>query len=612
MKILFGMRDDGDMTEPMNIMLLSALAKGLGHKTALWVMERDDPRETISRERPDLVAFSCITGSHGYYIEGGKRVKEIDSGIKTVFGGPHLTFFPGEIFKHQSIDMMCVGEGDDAWPELLRALENNEPPEDIPNMVTRNNAQAVLEISSPGFVQIKGTTRQNGGSELFDQYALSRGCIRPRKTDLDSLPFMDRGLIYDNTEFKYRYKRTMMASRGCPFRCTYCFERQSHLLYKGLGKIRRWYSVDRFLDELEFIKRNWDTRFFKFYDDIFPPLPCPEEIAWHEEFCSKYPERIGLPFHILTRCDMVTAMERKGVNLIQDWKGAGLASVTMSIESGNSFIRDHIMVRDMGTQDIVEAFKMAYNAGVPTFPNTIVGVPAPIIPQPEDPDFDRKIARVGEELAILQKINGAKTDFKQVSNLIRNWLPNESCSRLLIVSILRALGLRQSHLEYNMESVDFTLNQRPGFAEFPTLFPYPKTGITAWCIARGDFDGNYEKLHASYQTESPLSCYSKREKSIIQNLTLLGAFLTLFTGSKNRLMQFLGKPLQKLCVHRLSRITHPLAAKLYLWLYTVSKAYMHRARVYPIKYSLREKIRFYGQMFQLDFWKQEKKRKKFL
>ena len=55
MKILFAMRDDGDMTEPMNIMLLSSLAKGAGHQTDLMVIERDDLRDTLKRVRPDSI-----------------------------------------------------------------------------------------------------------------------------------------------------------------------------------------------------------------------------------------------------------------------------------------------------------------------------------------------------------------------------------------------------------------------------------------------------------------------------------------------------------------------------------------------------------------------------
>jgi hypothetical protein len=262
----------------------------------------------------------------------------------------------------------------------------------------------------------------------------------------------------------------------------------------------------------------------------------------------------------------------------------------------------------MSTRDIVEAFKMAFDRRIPTFPNTIVGIPAPILLCEDDLNFEAKMAKIAGDLEILQRTTGAGTNLEELQRLIKNWLPNERRERGTLVEILRSLGLRYSQLEYDAESIMFTLEQKPGFAELLTLFPYPKTKATEWCIARGDFDGNFEKLHASYQTKSPLACYTEREKDILQNMALLGSFLTLFTLAKSRWSRFLSRYLQRLFICYLAYITYPLAKRFYLWLYTVSKAHMHRTRVYPMRYSLREKIRFFRQMIKLDFWKQEKKR----
>lgn len=615
-KILFGMRDDGDMTEPMNLMLLSSLAKLQGYLTDIWVMERDDLKDTIQRIKPDIIAFSGITGSHKYYVQAAYNIKEIDPRIRVIVGGPHFTFFPGEILRHNCIDALCVGEGDDAWVQWLLALASNGDANNIPNIVTKENAQKVLvNPRKEGLIQIGSL-----GSKSFDpgvgmmDYAINPSFMRGRKTNLDDLPFLDRGLVYDNTEFKYRFKRTIMASRGCPFRCTYCFEHQWNEMYrevKDSGNIRQLYSVDRLISELEEFIGKYDTRFIKFYDDVFPPFPNPAEREWHQQFCEEYPKRIGLPFHVLTRCDLVVSLiERHKINILKDWKKAGMASVTMSIESGNHFIRDHIIMRDMTKRDIEVSFKRAWDVGLTTFPNTILGIPAPLLPQIDDSRFDDKMEEIAKQCKILREINHRKVDLQAVQKLAIEWFADSYDRRKYVLNFLRSAGFREEHKAYDKESVRFTLAQKPGFPEFPILAPYPKTKATEWAIAIGAFDGNFEKLHASYQEVSYLDCYEDEYKKVMHNLELLGSFLALFAGSRVRFMQWLNPYMQTLCLDYLAEITNPRAVRFYGWLYTTSKAYMHLTRIYPMKYNSREKWRFFKQMTGLDFWKQFKERKK--
>ncbi len=616
-KILFGMRDDGDMTEPMNLMLLSSLAKQQGYLTDIWVMERDDLQDTIRRVQPDIIAFSGITGSHKYYVQAAYRIKEIDSRIKIIVGGPHFTFFPGEILRHDCIDALCVGEGDDAWGQWLVALKDNGDPNTIPNIVTKENASRVLiHPQQSGVIQISssGTTKTNSVVGMTD-YALNPSFIRGRKTNLSDLPFLDRALVYDNTEFKYRYKRTIMASRGCPFKCTYCFEHQWNEMYRAVpnsGPIRQLYSVERLISEIEEFVGKYDTRFIKFYDDVFPPFLGSMERDWHDKFCQEYSKRVGLPFHVLTRCDLVMRLigDKQSKDILKDWKKAGMASITMSIESGNQFIRDHVIMRDMTRKDIEGAFKHAWDVGLVTFPNTILGIPAPLLPRIDDLKFDEKIKEVGRQCKILKDLNNRKIDLDVVQKTATDWFVDVHERRKYILDFLRSAGLRESYQTYDKESVQFTLAQRPGFPEFPILAPYPKTKATEWAIATNAFDGDFEKLHASYQEVSYLDCYDDEYKKVMHNYELFGSFLALFAGSRNLFMQWLSPYMQKICLNYLANITTSRATKFYGWLYTTSKTYMHLTRIYPMKYSLKERWHFFKQMSGLDFWKQFKQRNK--
>ena len=128
-----------------------------------------------------------------------------------------------------------------------------------------------------------------------------------------------------------------MISRGCPYKCTYCFNHSYNKLYKGNGPLMSRLSVDRLIAELKELKESYPTQFIKFYDDIF----VLKDDEWLDEFAEKFPKEIGLPFHCLMRANLLTE------SILKKLKQSGMASISMSIESGNAHIRDDILKRNM-------------------------------------------------------------------------------------------------------------------------------------------------------------------------------------------------------------------------------------------------------------------------
>src|SRR3989344_3492598 len=124
--------------DPMEVQLLSALAKREGHSTFLTVLAQDDLEEDLRRIRPDVVAFSTLTGEQRYYLRAAEAVRQFSPSVPTVIGGPHCTFFP-EIVEHPAIDFVGSGECDTAWPALLTALEGGSDTNAIQNIFTKEN-----------------------------------------------------------------------------------------------------------------------------------------------------------------------------------------------------------------------------------------------------------------------------------------------------------------------------------------------------------------------------------------------------------------------------------------------------------------------------------------
>lgn len=507
MKILF-IEASYKTTEPMSIMLLSALAKQKGHQTFLHMLTEDSLIDALKKIKPDIVAYSAMTGDHRYFLQANKIVKDYYKNIFTIMGGRHPTFFP-EILKASNFDAICIGEGDDAWPELLDVLEKGGKIEDVENIVTRNN---------------------------FDSYTL-----RPRRANLDDLPILDYDLCYKNMPLGKSLKRTIMTSRGCPYSCTYCFNHIYNEMYRGKGPIVTRQSVGRVIAEARHISSHWPTKFIKFYDDDFV-LKLDD---WLYEFSDRWPKEIGLPFHCLLRANVV-AKEPKILKLL---KKAGIRSVSMSVESGSDYIRNRLFKRNMSKGEMEYAFKKAWDLGIYTFSNTILAVPIS-----EDEEAARHLS---------------------------------------------------SSAERDIESVDFNLKIRATMTEYPLLFPYPKTEIGDYCKQNGFFSGDYESFTISYQNQSPMKCYSKKEKMVQQNLALLGTVLQAFAGSRNAIVRSFVPILRFFTVKFLIKLPF---SKLYLLPYVMVLNYLHKAKIYSYqKFSFWEWLKSIPISYRFNLGKQFEK-----
>lgn len=317
--------------------LLSAVLKKNGHRTFLLHCTKDINKEqlfqAIETQKPQLVAFSSLSHQFPYVEKWSKWLKE-KYDIPTICGGVHATVDPEEVIKAEGIDMLCRGEGEHALLELCEKMSANADISGIKNIWLKKG---------PGVIKNE---------------------VRPLENDLDELPFPDRKLFDYHALYDYKIRMlTVSASRGCPFNCSYCCNHQYQKLYPN--NYVRFRSVENVLSEIE-EALGWytDVEFINFIDDTL----CMDK-NWLAEFCDKFPKKFNLRFHGNSRVnflnDEVFSLLKKG----------GCERLDVGIESGNSYMRQQILKRNISDEQIAKAFESAKKFGIKLSAYNMIGCP---------------------------------------------------------------------------------------------------------------------------------------------------------------------------------------------------------------------------------------------
>jgi radical SAM superfamily enzyme YgiQ (UPF0313 family) len=329
---------------------LSSVLKAAGHDTALWQLcEELAPLPTyaefaarLQREAPDVIGFSVVTPQWPYARTLAAWARRAVPDALLVCGGIHALAAPHEVLGSGAFDLIVRGEAEEAFLELVDK---------------RARGAELSGIRNLGWVEA-GKIRLNP--------------LRPLP-DLNRLPMKD----YEIFDFQRLIDAKngwvgLMASRGCPFACTYCFNHQLVARYRaelgcsfgGLNYIRH-VRVPALMDEIDFLLRRYrNIRMLIFDDDLFT-----FRRAYVAEFCEAYRRRFALPFVVNAH---VGFFDRERARHLA---AAGCRIVKFGVESGSARIREEILNRRMSNARIAAALSTAAEFGLHTSVFLMIGLP---------------------------------------------------------------------------------------------------------------------------------------------------------------------------------------------------------------------------------------------
>ena len=310
------------------ILSIIANLKHFGFKADVIIdsLEKDSLR-TLKKLQPRLIGFSVLSAEHNWLIDKSKAIREAIPDVTIIVGGIHALFYPDEILSEAPIDIVCNGEGEDV---LLNVISELDKP-------------------SPDWASIPGLSYKN-----------SKGNIHTNEKAY--LVAFKEDIVEDRTNYFKRYPQLakdtvqrFFSSRGCPYRCSFCYNSNIQDLFKGKGTYVRQKSVENFIKEITLLRDQFQMTSIFFYDDLFTYRK-----KWINRFLEIYGKEINIPFMCTTRADVI---DEDTVRMLAK---AGCHTVSYGIETGNYNSRKNVLKKDVTDDQIIRCGHLLHKYGIRT------------------------------------------------------------------------------------------------------------------------------------------------------------------------------------------------------------------------------------------------------
>ncbi len=295
----------------------------------------EDVDESIkSLENPAFVGFSNSIWNYNYNLVYAEKLKKAYPDCIIEFGGHHVPPTTEFLEKYDFIDLLIHRKGEEAFRDVLTALENGTPFTEISNISYRD------ENGNP--VQTKET-----------------------KTVISDLPSPYLTGVFDEilANGKYPFSCVLETNRGCPYSCSYCD-------WGELNSKVRLFPLEKVMAELDWMSEHKmefvyciDANFGMFERDL---LVAQKLVDLKES--AGYPNRLQVSY-------AKNETERVfKINKLLSEHGIGKGA-TLSMQSLNPDVLDNIGRINISKEKYSDQIRRYRDAGISTYTELILGLP---------------------------------------------------------------------------------------------------------------------------------------------------------------------------------------------------------------------------------------------
>ena len=283
--------------------------------------------------QPLFVGLSVLTGSPvAMSAKLSRALKDRLPNLSIVWGGVHPSLAPDSCLAEMSVNFVVRGEGEITTVELADQLASGT-----------NHPERIAGLS---WKDVSGTIHHNDDRPMhkgIDDFRVDWTLVDPRryvKTALDGSPYI-----------------SFIASRGCPFKCGFCY----NLAFNK----RRWrgHSPERVIKDLQELRDATGVARVTFYDDNFMVNE-----RWAFQILK------GLRHLGMKAIWIEVRLDRFTDDLLSLLSHYGVRTIFVGWESGSDRTLARIE-KGFNRELVLKAFKLAAKHGLEIDASAIVGFP---------------------------------------------------------------------------------------------------------------------------------------------------------------------------------------------------------------------------------------------
>ena len=275
------------MAPPLGLLTVANILRG-EHRV---VLENENIEPVHYDDHPDLVGISVTVDTLPHAMQIAKRFRK--RGAKVVAGGIHITT-AYETIPENAFDALCIGAAEGTWPDIVRDAENG----------------------------------------CLKKIYKCSGKLRGEDIVSPAYDMIDRG--------KYLYTSVIHTSRGCPFRCDFCY-----------NSAKSHHFVNRPIPDVLREIRQAGTRHIMFIDDNFAGNP-----KWTKEFLKAI-----LPMKLKWQAAVSINAAKDGA-LLDLMRKSGCQSLFIGFESINPESVQNVHKVQNSTREYEQAIEAIHRRGI--------------------------------------------------------------------------------------------------------------------------------------------------------------------------------------------------------------------------------------------------------